>query len=61
MTRPRLDPLAAVTAAEANLDRLLERRDRALEGAGRAPDPTVIKAAEAALEAAKAKLRSVFA
>lgn len=61
MTRPRLDPLAAVNAAQAELDKLLDRREAGLAGAGPVPDPKVIEAAERAVEAARAKLRGVFA
>ena len=58
----RRDPIAAVTSAEAELNRLLERREQALEGGhGPVPDPAVIEAAERALQAARAKLRKVFA
>lgn len=52
----RLDPLAAVATAQANLDRLLERREAGLAGAGPVPAPETIEAAERAVEAAKAKL-----
>lgn len=54
MTRRPVDHTAAIESARANLDRLEERRLAALDGAGRAPDPKVIRAAEAALEAAEA-------
>lgn len=55
------DPIAAVNAAQANLDRLLERRERALEGAGRAPDPAIVRAAEEVLERARERMRRAVA
>lgn len=62
MTRHHhIDPLADVAATQGKLDRLLERRERALEGAGRAPDPEVIRAAEEALERARERMRKALA
>lgn len=60
MTR-RPDPIAAVAAAQAEVDRLHERRERALDGAGRAPDPAVVRAAEEALERARERMRKAVA
>lgn len=61
MTR-RPDRLsAAVLTAQANLDRLLERREAAMEGRGPAPSPAVIRAAEEALAAARARLARAVA
>lgn len=59
--RRPLDHAAAVELARLNLDRLEERRLAALDGAGRAPDPKVIAAAEYALAAAVAKAGGVLA
>jgi hypothetical protein len=59
--RPRLDPLAAVASAQAEVDRLHERREASLEGKGPAPHPSVIAAAEAALEKARGRLRKAVA
>lgn len=53
----RPDPAEAVATARANLARLEERRLAALDGAGLAPHPDVIAAAEAALAAAEGKAR----
>lgn len=61
MTRPRPDSIAAVSAAQAEVDRLYERRDRAMEGAGLAPDPMVVRAAEEALERARKRMRKAVA
>lgn len=48
----------SVETVRANLDRLLERREAALEGKGRAPDPAVIEAAERALEFAHSRVHA---
>jgi len=50
---------AAIDVAETNLARLLERRERALDGAGLCPDPKVVAAAEAVLDKARERLRAV--
>lgn len=56
MTRRPNHRAAAVLAAEENLARLLERREAAMEGRGPAPSPAVIRVAEEALAAARARL-----
>jgi hypothetical protein len=61
MTRRRIDPIAAVATAQAELDRLIEKREAAYEGRGPAPHPSVIAAAEAALEKARERLRKAVA
>lgn len=60
MTR-RHDPIAAVTQAEENLNRLLDKREAALEGRGPAPHPEVVRAAEEALERARERMRKAVA
>lgn len=57
----RHDPIAAVAQAEDNLNRLLAKREAALEGGGPAPDPKVVKAAEDALERARERMRQAVA
>ncbi|MDB5541386.1 MAG: hypothetical protein JWQ89_3113 [Devosia sp.] len=49
------DTLTTVEAAQAHLDALRDRQQRALDGMARAVHPAVLSAAEHLLEVAKAK------